>query len=264
MLEAVVNSLVQTGPIGKLITFQIPTEYLDLVRSGRLELLFDDPTTGAGDGFAIDFVKLLLNPGAFASTGIIAGVVTDAETGDPIEGAQVEVLGGSQAQTEMDGHYTLKSVPAGLVSVKASMTEYLDQIKVIDLVVGQTQVIDFALESDPLSDRDEDGVPDVEDNCPLAYNPDQADADSDDIGDVCDSEGTDICAVATFNVPNGDRDGDFVYRSEAGIRAAQVNILDGAKVTFEAGTDVILSPGFRVASGGRLEARITSVECSLN
>ena len=39
----------------------------------------------------------------------------------------------------------------------------------------------------PIPDRDEDGVPDDEDNCPDTYNPEQADMDHDGIGDVCDN-----------------------------------------------------------------------------
>lgn len=35
-------------------------------------------------------------------------------------------------------------------------------------------------------DDDNDGVLDVDDNCPLVYNPDQADTDGDGIGDACD------------------------------------------------------------------------------
>jgi len=37
------------------------------------------------------------------------------------------------------------------------------------------------------SDRDNDGVPNVDDNCPYDYNPSQADVDLDDVGDVCDN-----------------------------------------------------------------------------
>jgi poly(3-hydroxybutyrate) depolymerase len=40
----------------------------------------------------------------------------------------------------------------------------------------------------PMADQDDDGIPDVADNCPAVFNPDQADADGDCVGDVC--EGT--------------------------------------------------------------------------
>ncbi len=36
-------------------------------------------------------------------------------------------------------------------------------------------------------DTDEDGVADCDDNCPESFNPDQADADGDGIGDACDA-----------------------------------------------------------------------------
>ena len=39
-----------------------------------------------------------------------------------------------------------------------------------------------------LCDLDGDGVPDNADNCPTTCNPQQLDADSDGIGDVCDPE----------------------------------------------------------------------------
>ncbi|MEZ2415719.1 thrombospondin type 3 repeat-containing protein [Muriicola sp. E247] len=38
------------------------------------------------------------------------------------------------------------------------------------------------------TDDDNDGILDTEDNCPLVANPDQADADGDGIGDVCDDD----------------------------------------------------------------------------
>ena len=40
----------------------------------------------------------------------------------------------------------------------------------------------------PVTDTDGDGVPDADDNCPLADNPDQSDSDGNGIGDACDDE----------------------------------------------------------------------------
>ena len=53
-----------------------------------------------------------------------------------------------------------------------------------------------------VEDTDGDGVPDADDNCPLEPNQDQADADTDSVGDVCDvcPEGDDA----------SDSDGDTV------------------------------------------------------
>ena len=38
----------------------------------------------------------------------------------------------------------------------------------------------------PATDFDLDGVPDDSDNCPIMFNPDQADSDGDGLGDACD------------------------------------------------------------------------------
>jgi hypothetical protein len=50
--------------------------------------------------------------------------------------------------------------------------------------------------NNPPLDTDGDGVPDSTDNCPLTFNPDQADADHDGIGDVCDDMSAPVIACA--------------------------------------------------------------------
>jgi gliding motility-associated-like protein len=64
-------------------------------------------------------------------------------------------------------------------------------------------------------DDDNDGVIDIEDNCPLTYNPDQADNDNDALGDLCDDDDDndgiddvdDNCPL-TYNPYQEDRDND--------------------------------------------------------
>jgi hypothetical protein len=62
---------------------------------------------------------------------------------------------------------------------------------------GYDNVVLAAGKAEP-ADSDGDGVPDANDNCPNASNPDQADTDHDGLGNVCDT------------TPNGDDDGDGV------------------------------------------------------
>lgn len=56
-----------------------------------------------------------------------------------------------------------------------------------------------------VGDRDGDGVPDGEDNCPDVANPDQADADNDSVGDACD-DCPDIANVSQQGCPADDYD----------------------------------------------------------
>jgi hypothetical protein len=55
----------------------------------------------------------------------------------------------------------------------------------VAVVVGANLKVAFRLEVG-VADRDADGFPDGEDNCPDDANPDQADGDEDGFGDVCD------------------------------------------------------------------------------
>ncbi|NOY27009.1 MAG: hypothetical protein GXP62_14155, partial [Oligoflexia bacterium] len=53
-----------------------------------------------------------------------------------------------------------------------------------------------------LTDGDDDGVPDLDDNCPDTSNADQADTDGDGVGDACD-----VCPALADDQADGDSDG---------------------------------------------------------
>jgi hypothetical protein len=146
-LESIINLLQQTGPIGKIIGVEIPPNYLYLLQDGTLSILIDDFTTGAGDGYAIDFAKLLLNPTSSSQTGIVTGIVKDLNTSSPLENVIVVANGIIENATDASGNYTLNNVLAGLVSIQTFKPGYGGQIKTTDLIAGQTNTINFDLSS---------------------------------------------------------------------------------------------------------------------
>jgi OmpA-OmpF porin, OOP family len=142
--EAAVNSLEQTGPIGKLVTLKLLPEYWPLLRTGTVKLLIDDPTTHAPDGFAIDFVRILVNPNPFKYVVSVNGSVMDADTHRPIPGATI-TAGLTTAVAGPQGKFALLRVPAGLVIATASVPGYDDGVMPLDLESGSKGQADFEL-----------------------------------------------------------------------------------------------------------------------
>lgn len=60
-LADAINRQNQTGPIAHIITVNIPSSFLKYIKKGKVTITIDE-TTGIGDGYAIDFAKLLINP----------------------------------------------------------------------------------------------------------------------------------------------------------------------------------------------------------
>ena len=81
-------------------------------------------------------------------THILEGTVTDAGTGDPIEGATVEITGTPipPATTDSSGFYSFPAVPEGTYDVTASMTCFLSQTATVEITGDITQ--DFALDQE--------------------------------------------------------------------------------------------------------------------
>ncbi len=142
--EDAINALNQTGPIGKLVSLRLLPEYWPLLQSGSVKLLIDDPTTHIADGYAIDFVRILVNPHKFKYEVSLKALVIDAVKHSPIAGATVTAALVS-AITDRSGKSALKGLPAGLVAASASAPGYDTDSVTVDLETGQAGNAEFKL-----------------------------------------------------------------------------------------------------------------------
>lgn len=142
--EYAINSLNQSGPIGKLVTLKLLPEYWPLLKSGTVKLLIDDPTTHKQDGYAVDFVRILVNPHNFKYQVSLSAHVTDAEKNTPIADATV-TAGLESAPTDKAGKCELKGIPAGLVVATANAPGYDENSVPVDLPAGQSGNADIQL-----------------------------------------------------------------------------------------------------------------------
>jgi outer membrane receptor protein involved in Fe transport len=84
-----------------------------------------------------------------AQTGKLSGVVTDAQSGQPVEGVQVRVLGtGYGALTQANGRYFIISVPPGTYTVEARRIGYQSaQTAGVQVRIDVTREVNFSLRS---------------------------------------------------------------------------------------------------------------------
>lgn len=134
--EYAINALDQSGPIGKLLTLKLLPEYWPLLKSGEVKLLIDDPTTDAGDGYAVDFVRILVNPHKLPYEVSLSAHVVDADKHTPIAGATVTAALESAA-TDKLGKCEFAGLPAGLVVATAAAPDYDENSTPVDLPAGQ-------------------------------------------------------------------------------------------------------------------------------
>ena len=99
----------------------------------------------------IGFLCLFLLPlGLMAQTGKIAGKVVDRETGEPLIGANVIIVGTSLGDaTDLDGNFVILNVPIGKHVLKASYVGYKDiTIKNVLVSSNRTTDVNFRLPSE--------------------------------------------------------------------------------------------------------------------
>ncbi|MCH7529828.1 S8 family serine peptidase [Patescibacteria group bacterium] len=78
--------------------------------------------------------------------GAIDGIVTDVDTGNPIEGATV-TDGIRQATTDTTGYYIISDVPEGTYTVTAGATGYQDASQPAAVTGGVTSTANFSLQA---------------------------------------------------------------------------------------------------------------------
>jgi TonB-dependent receptor len=81
-----------------------------------------------------------------ASGGSIDGLVRDAQTGDPLPGANIMIVKTSMgASTTVEGKYIIRDVPAGSYTLRATYVGYRDARVTVELKEGQPLRQDFKL-----------------------------------------------------------------------------------------------------------------------
>ncbi len=91
------------------------------------------------------------SPALAQGTGQVAGQVTNADTGEPLDGAQV-VVQGTQigGLTESDGRFSLRSVPAGEQTVRVRLIGFGTRTRTVTVQSGQTATVNFQLQRQAL------------------------------------------------------------------------------------------------------------------
>ncbi|MBN8577010.1 MAG: OmpA family protein [Cytophagales bacterium] len=125
--ERVLNAIDQTGPVGKLVSIPLNEEYYNVLATGEGITVLIDEATGSADGFAIDFIRLLVNRKRENSCkGTIHGRVLIKGTEAPIAGAQVYTVDKVTVKTNAQGEFTIKDIPTGFEVISASASGYSD------------------------------------------------------------------------------------------------------------------------------------------
>ena len=149
-VENILNAIDQSGPIGKLIFAKVPNELLPLLKKDKLIISIDDSTTHAGDGFAIDFVKLLINPKPYSYTGTLQVRVINSADLTPIDGAKIIVPGFGEAVSNSEGYADINNIPAGLATADFTAKGFISKTQSFDIIYEPEAPLQYEVYLDPL------------------------------------------------------------------------------------------------------------------
>ena len=92
------------------------------------------------------FLLVLLAASVSAQTGSVSGTITDGETGQPLVGASVFLVGTQTgAATGLDGRYTIARVPLGTHTVRVAYVGYVQTDTRLRVAEGEPTTLDAAL-----------------------------------------------------------------------------------------------------------------------
>lgn len=166
---------------------------------------------------------------AWAQTGSIAGVVTDAESQTTLPGASVVIEGTSQgASTDNEGRYEISGVEPGEYTVVVTFVGYSEQAREVTVEAGETATLDFALETSAMQ---------MDEVVAVGYGEQQR---RDVTGSVSSVSGSDLQEVSNTSIDlglQGLSPGVYVQRgrTKPGDNAAQVRIRGNRSIS--AGND---------------------------
>ncbi len=149
-VEDIINQLSQTGPTGKLVQIGLLPEDNYLFEEGKVSIKIDDPITGSGDGFAIDFVQILINPkGEYNCIGNIRGIVKDVN-GKPLDDVLISANGIKEYLTKNNGSFDLTNVPIGIITVSANKEMFSQTNVSFELKQNESKEIEIILKKKTL------------------------------------------------------------------------------------------------------------------
>lgn len=89
---------------------------------------------------------LFVNATVYSQTAKIKGTVKDADTGEPLVGANIVLLGTTYgAATDIKGNYVIIGVPPGKYKIRASYIGYEKDTVKINALASKTTIVDFKL-----------------------------------------------------------------------------------------------------------------------
>lgn len=173
---------------------------------GTMRFTFTATGEGLEDAATGNF-SFMQTPSGPTSTGLILCLQVDGHTG---------VVGGQILSGPGAGAF-IKFAIADIPSQIGDPVEVAGVLDCSDPGTAMRSLLGGQINLYVEGDQDIDGVPDEEDNCPTAINPDQTDTDNDGLGDACDpdAEGdgildhVDNCPTVA-NPGQEDSDGDGV------------------------------------------------------